>query len=245
MSPVTRQLLCSAGIGGGMDVLHLYCGYGDLTFEVADRVGPSGSVMGIDPSAEAVASAKAHAARHGYHNVEFRVAEIDRFSRSTLFDAVVCRHVLVGQRDPAAFLRSAARFLRKRGVIAVHEMDMSRGIRSVPPLPDLRPVNDVIRTALERNGVVSDAGRRLVDLFDEADIPLPMLFAQSVVASGLDGSTFSMIASTMRSLAQHLTEDEVASVDVDTLERRLRCSALRLRSQVEFMAQVCAWARVG
>lgn len=240
----TERLLCAAGIGGGMHVLDLHCGRGDLTFTVADRVGPTGRVLGVDPRADAVELARSHSAAHGYTNVEFLCARIDQLPAPSSFDAVVCRHVLTGQRDPVGFLRLASGFVRSRGVLALHEMDLSRGVRSVPPVPELRLVNEATRRVLERLGILPDVGGRLVDLFDEADLNPPILFAQSLVSSGLDRQVFSLITSVMRSLLPYLTADETAGIDVSTLENRLRLSASQLRSQVEFIPQVCGWVRV-
>ncbi|MEW5809728.1 MAG: class I SAM-dependent methyltransferase [Actinomycetota bacterium] len=227
-----------------MHVLDLYCGSGELSFALADRVGEAGSVVGVDPSADAVERARSRAKVHGYRNVQFRHAKIDQFRASTPFDAVICRHVISGHRDPVAFLRSAARLVRSRGIFAVHEMDTSRGIRSTPPIPDLRKVDDIIRQTLDRLGVLPDTGGRLVDLFDEAGLPLPALSAQSIVSSGMDASAFALIASVLNSLVPYLTRDEAELLDIDTLEHRLRQSALQLRSQVEFIPQICAWVRM-
>lgn len=244
LRPITDGLLSTAGIAGGLRVLDLYCGCGDLSFALADRVGEAGSVVGIDPSAEAVERARRRAKVDGYSNVVFHQANIDQFRASTQFDAVVCRHVISGQRDPVAFLRTASRYVRSRGMFAVHEMDTSRGIRSTPPIPDLRKVDDIVRRTLDRLGVLPDVGGRLVDLFDEAGLPLPALSAQSIVSSGRDRSAFALIASVLNSLMPYLTRDDAEILDIATLEHRLKQSALQLVSQVEFIPQVCAWVRM-
>ena len=242
--PITDRLLRAAGIGEGMTVVDLYCGDGDLSLAAADQVGPGGSVLGIDSCADAVDTAKARAALHGYSTVTFSSADMYKLRLATPFDAVISRYVLTGQRDPVGFLRSASRFVRPGGVLAIHEMDMSRGIRSVPPLPGLRYINHTIDESLGRMGVLPDAGGRLIDLFDEAGLPLPTLVSESIVASGQDRSIFALVASVVRSLLPHLTADEIARLDVDTMEERLRRSAIELRSQVEFVPQICAWTRL-
>lgn len=244
LQPITDGLLNTAGIVGGFRVLDLYCGRGDLSFSLAERVGETGSVVGIDPSADVIEAARERATKGGYTNVKFHHASIEHFCTSTRFDAVVCRHVISGLREPVAFLRAAARLVRNRGIVAVHEMDASRGIRSTPPIPDLRAVDDIIGRTLDRLGVLPDAGGRLVDLFDEAGLPLPALSAQSIVSSGLDGAAFALTASLLTSLLPYLTRDDVETLQIATLEHRLRQSALQLLSQVEFVPQVCAWVRI-
>ena len=112
---------------------------------------------------------------------------------------------MIGQREPVRFLRSASRLVRNDGILALHEMDMSRDIRSSPPLAMLRVVNQTIHAAVERSGVLLDAGGRLVDLFDEAELPNPQLFSESVVATGEDRSVFRLITAVLSSLIPHLT----------------------------------------
>jgi trans-aconitate methyltransferase len=46
--PTTLPLLQRAGIREGMHCLDLGCGAGDVTFEIARLVGPSGRVVGMD-----------------------------------------------------------------------------------------------------------------------------------------------------------------------------------------------------
>jgi hypothetical protein len=227
-----------------MTVLDLYCGDGDLSFAAADRVGPTGRVLGIDPNAAVIDAARSRAGVQNYDTVSFHRADIEELVLAAPFDAVVCRHVLTGQRHPVAFLRSASRFVADGGVLAIHEMDMSRGVRSLPPLPGLRLFNHTIDESLDRTGVLLDAGGRLVDLFDEAGLPVPTVVSESLVASGQDRSVFALIASVAHSLIPHLTAEEAASLEVDTMEQRLRESATRLRSQVEFIPQVGAWTRL-
>jgi ubiquinone/menaquinone biosynthesis C-methylase UbiE len=245
LRPTTDRLLRAAGVSEGMRVLDIYCGRGDVAMIAADRVGPGGSVIGIDPSVAAIRYAESRSEANGYTNIEFRLADLtDPNLTSSLFDVVVCRHVVIGQREPVKFLRSAAHLVRSGGILALHEMDMSRDIRSSPPLAMLRVVNETIHTALERAGVILDAGGRFADLFDEADLPTPRLFSESVIATGEERSVFGLVIGVLRSLVPHLTAAEVAELDIETLELRLRRAAQKLRSQVEFIPQVCAWTRL-
>lgn len=48
LGPATRMLFQAAGIREGMRVLDLGCGAGDVAFVVADLVGATGEVFGID-----------------------------------------------------------------------------------------------------------------------------------------------------------------------------------------------------
>ena len=52
--PLTERMLLAAGIKGGMHVLDVGCGVGDVTFLVATLMGREGSVVGVDLDAEAL-----------------------------------------------------------------------------------------------------------------------------------------------------------------------------------------------
>jgi ubiquinone/menaquinone biosynthesis C-methylase UbiE len=48
--PFTRRMLVEAGITTGMQVLDVGCGPGDVSLLIAELVGETGSVLGIDAS---------------------------------------------------------------------------------------------------------------------------------------------------------------------------------------------------
>jgi SAM-dependent methyltransferase len=245
LRPTTERLLRAAGVREGMTVLDIYSGHGDVTMLAADVVGDRGRVLGIDPCGEAIEQARARATTAGYRNISYRQVDVDNADLSASFDVAVCRHVVMGHPSPAHFLKSAARTVRPGGVLAMHEMNLSRGIRSSPPLPTLQVINRAVHDALERSGVLIDAGGRLVDLLDEAELPSPQLFSESFVGSGGEPSIFALVEATVRSLEPLLSVEERAAMNLDALQENLRRAATWLRSQVEFYPQVCAWTRVG
>src|SRR6185369_5078134 len=90
----TRKLFEEAGLHEGMDVLEIGSVNGDVALLAAQFVGPSGSVLGIEPSPEAVHVATARAAEKGVHNVRFVEAAIEgEIPFDQKFDALVGRVV--------------------------------------------------------------------------------------------------------------------------------------------------------
>src|SRR5262249_44720056 len=65
--PGTRRLLLEAGLRPGMRVAELGCGVGMVTALLADLVGPTGSVVGVDSSGAQLAQARERLNTEGAH----------------------------------------------------------------------------------------------------------------------------------------------------------------------------------
>jgi ubiquinone/menaquinone biosynthesis C-methylase UbiE len=243
----TERLLRSAGIKRGMRVLDLGCGAGDVSMLAGELVGASGVVVGIDPNADIVAIARARAQADGFQHVTFTEASVGTFSDPRPFDLVVARYVLVYQVDPVAFLRSAARFARPGGILALHEFIVDRPVHSRPNVALWQQTADLILTTF-RNGAPScDAAARLIEHFSFAGLPQPALFSETPVGGGVDAPHYAWFAGVARTLLPRMVETGLVTAEtfaVDTLESRLRSAVVEARSQVEGTVQVCAWTSV-
>ena len=93
--PFTHQLLQQAGISTGMRVLDVGCGAGDVAFLVADLVGSTGAVVGVDRAAEAIQRATMRAQARHLENVKFLEGDPAQMQIDQPFDAVVGRLVLM------------------------------------------------------------------------------------------------------------------------------------------------------
>ena len=103
----------------GMHVLDVGCGPGNLTAHIASLVGPGGSVVGIDPSAERIRLALANHADRLNLSFEEGVAEdLSRFG-SARFDAVFVNSTLHWVPDQPAALREFGRVLRPGGRLGI------------------------------------------------------------------------------------------------------------------------------
>ena len=104
-----------AGIGPGQSVLDVACGTGVVARTVADRVGDTGQVVGVDLN-----EAMLTVARRVRPELDWRrgdVAELPFPDAS--FDAVLCQMAMMFFPDRAAALLEMARVTRPGGVIAV------------------------------------------------------------------------------------------------------------------------------
>src|SRR5947209_4658885 len=75
-NPLTRRLFIDAGVGSGMRVLDVGSGAGDVALIVADLVGPTGSVVGVDPDAEILDMARHRVRVAGWPNVTFVAGDV-------------------------------------------------------------------------------------------------------------------------------------------------------------------------
>src|SRR4051812_23179427 len=77
--PMTAAWLDAAGIRPGMRVADLGCGPGDVTFAAAERVGPTGAVIGVDDAEHPLEFGRGRAQRAGLGNVSFERGDVTRW----------------------------------------------------------------------------------------------------------------------------------------------------------------------
>src|SRR5882762_1041393 len=176
LKPITERLLREAGLAPGMRVLDLGCGTGDVAMLAAEIVGSEGEVVGIDRSADVLAVAQERALGAGHMNIEFREAAAESFADRWPFDLAIGRYVLIHQGDPAAFIRAAASQVRSGGTIAFHEIGIYGDSQTLPALPLLQQVWDVVMAAFHSVMTHPDAGGRMVMHFHNAGLGRPTMF---------------------------------------------------------------------
>jgi ubiquinone/menaquinone biosynthesis C-methylase UbiE len=145
----------------GARVLEIGCGPQGCLQMLSDRVGPTGSVVGVEMSEEAVSMAQAFVAEHKLRNVEVRHGNAKSTGLATgSFDLATARLVLVNVPQPEAIVIEMAALLKSGGVLALHEADWGLVVCD-PPLAEwdrmIRAFQDYSRV----NGIDSLIGRRL------------------------------------------------------------------------------------
>lgn len=125
----------------GAHVIDAACGTGHASLPAAERVGPTGQVIGVDLSANLLELARAKAARCGLGNLELRIGDMQEMDCGDgQFDAVLCIFALFFVSDMAAQLRRFWRHLRPGGRlgIAIWAPEALEPARSGIWLPALR-----------------------------------------------------------------------------------------------------------
>jgi ubiquinone/menaquinone biosynthesis C-methylase UbiE len=131
MLDLTAAVLRRSGIERGMRVLDLGCRSGDASLLIAEMVGPSGLVVRVDGSAEAIDEAEKRATIAGrcYWTRLVR-ADPDTFVPHERFDAFVVRAILLRQDEPTNFARHSG-CVRRDGVIMLVSLRTGRKCRSM------------------------------------------------------------------------------------------------------------------
>jgi ubiquinone/menaquinone biosynthesis C-methylase UbiE len=111
-----KRLVERLGLAAGHRVLDVGCGTGRLARWIAEQVGPTGSVVGIDPLAERVALARAHAG-----GIRFEVGQAEDLGAfdGESFDAVCLSAVFHWVSDKPKALAEIRRVLRPGGRVGV------------------------------------------------------------------------------------------------------------------------------
>jgi SAM-dependent methyltransferase len=231
-----------------MKVLDIGSGAGDVSFLVAELVGPTGCVVGVDMNPEVVTAAGARADHAGWTNVSFMAGDIRDVEVDRDFDAVVGRLVLMYSSDPAATLRSALRHVRQDGVAAFQEMNVGTPVWSEPPSELHQLLGRCMREAFACGGVEMAMGTRLAEVFISAGLEPPHLCTDAIIGTGGDwvqrfASAFG--AGIIRSVLPTVLEFGIATeseLDLDSFDKRYCEEVIRQGSVVQWIPFVGAWA---
>lgn len=249
IDPLTEPLLREAGIGPGMHVVDLGAGAGDTALLASRLVGPSGSVLGLDRSAESVALARRRVGETGVTNVSFREADVNDLDEllggHCGIDAVIGRLILMWVPDPAAVIRACANALSPGALICFVETDFQHAF-SQPRTPLWDRVQAWLQAGIEGAGAQWRMAPQLHRAFTDAGLPAPQVGSRSRVA-GPDGAPAWLLVNAIRGFLPSMESLGIATaaeVDIDTLEARMLAELAAGQAVMHLPAFTAAWARV-
>ena len=158
------------GIKPGERVVDLGCGPGGVLHLLGKRVGPAGSVLGIERAPHFVELARRFVASHALTQVEVRQGDAyaTGLPRAS-FDGAHMRLVLVNVPEPERIVREMVSLVRPGGWVASYEADFVAHICD-PPLPAWTRLLDAYTAYSQAQGIDLFVGRRTHRLFRDAGV---------------------------------------------------------------------------
>jgi SAM-dependent methyltransferase len=164
------RLFDQIGLTQGSRVVEISCGPQGCLELLSSRVGPKGSVIGVELSDYAVQLAREFLSERRIDNVEVRqgnAAETGLPRES--FDLATARLVLVNVPEPEKIVYEMTALVKPGGVVALHEADWIAHVCD-PPLPAWDRLRQVLDNYAEAKGMDLYVGRRIVRLLRKAGL---------------------------------------------------------------------------
>jgi SAM-dependent methyltransferase len=223
----TRLLLEAAGLAPGMRILDLGTGLGHVARIAGELVGPAGSVLGIDQSADALSVARQRTRDAGTSHVTFAQGDVTAWHASQPFDAVVGRLLLFHMADPEAVVRHHLRNLRPGGTFVAIDFDIG-AVRAEPPVAIVDEAAGWVQQAFRAAGAWPRIGARLGTILRRAGLPQVITLGVQVYLSPQESGA-AQLAGVVRSLAPAIIHHGISTaeqLEIATLETRI-AEALR------------------
>jgi ubiquinone/menaquinone biosynthesis C-methylase UbiE len=243
LRPDSAALLDRTGIRPGQTAIDLGCGPSGIIELLAERVSPSGRVVGLDADPAHVAMARGFARQRGLGNVEIVAADARCTGLpSGSFDLVHARTLLVTVPQPAAVVAEMVRLARPGGWVAGLEADAEYSL-CYPAHPAWDRLCEIFRASFTRNGADLVVGRRLTELYREAGLEDIGVEARAGVYRARD-SRRSVRAELVRSMRPMILEMGLADErELDELDRTVREHLDDPRTLVMPHLSFLAWGR--
>ncbi len=245
---MTRHFFEEAGIDEGMKVLDVGSGAGDLALTIAEMVGQSGKVLGVDVNGKILETARARTKQAGFTNVAFIEGDSRKVELSESFDAVVGRLVLMYMSDPTQALKQLTTHLKPGGIVAFQEADFI-AFESIKhrDTPILNNLTKWCLDVFKHSGAHPGTGLDLYRIFVEAGLPEPCLHLSAPVGCSGNWAGYEYIANSFRSLLPLIKEYGIATsseVDPDTLAERIRKEVITAKRPAILPLHVTAWTKL-
>jgi SAM-dependent methyltransferase len=171
LAPDSDAQLEKIGVRSGEKVVDIGCGPGGVLHLLAKRVGPTGSVLGIERSAHFVDQARRFAADLGLTQVEVREGDAyDTGLPRASFDGAHMRLVLVNVPKPELIVREVVSLVKPGGWIASFEAAYSMPHTTEPPAPEYSRLRGAYEAYARSQGIDLSVGRRTRRLCREAGL---------------------------------------------------------------------------
>ncbi len=212
----SENFLRRAGLREGLKVAEIGCGVGVMACWIAEQIGTSGELFGIDISAAQVEQAAKRVQRRGLPNAHFEAMPADKTGLDEgTFDLVYSRFMLMHVQDATSALREMVRLLKPGGILAVEDGDFFSPF-CYPPSKAYARAFELYRGFGKRHGEDFAIGQKLYKLVCDLGLSeVEVELAQPILTHG-DAKRlpeWTLIESAQELLAIGLTtQDEIDAV---------------------------------
>jgi len=166
----SSRLFDQIGLARGSRVVEIGCGPQGCLELLSSRVGPTGSVVGVELSDHAVQLAREFLSERRINNVEVRQGHAaDTGLPRGWFDLATARLVLVNIPEPEKIVSEMAALVRRGGVVALHEADWIAHVCD-PPIPAWDRLRQALDAYSEMKGIDLYVGRRIARILRSAGL---------------------------------------------------------------------------
>lgn len=146
----------------GIQVLDVGCGTGAITRSIADKVGPTGLVLGIDPNGSLIEQARQNAGNQP--GLIFQQADVYTFDTPERFDIVTCARTLQWLAQPKQALINMKRLVKSGGYLSILDFNHEKIVWMPEPPPAMRLFYDAFLTWRRDAGFDNAIADHLQDL---------------------------------------------------------------------------------
>jgi ubiquinone/menaquinone biosynthesis C-methylase UbiE len=212
MAESTRALLRAVNPRPGSAWLDVGCGGGDVSVELAHRVGPRGRVVGVDMDSVKLAMARAEAAAQGLAQIEYRQGDalhgLPAGPFDGLYDGVYARFLLSHLSAVPEVLRGFHQHLRPGGWLVLEDIDAS-GHVAWPPHPAIDCYRHWLVQTMRHGGGDANIGPRLPALLQQAGFDALQVRVVQPVA--LQGEAKQLAAATIAAMSAAICAQGLAT----------------------------------
>jgi ubiquinone/menaquinone biosynthesis C-methylase UbiE len=245
IAPATALLLRAAGIAPGMRVLDLGTGLGHVALQIAELVGPYGSVLGIDQDDALLEVGEQRRFTARADNVEFLQADVRTYQADAPFDAVVGRLILFHLPDAVEVLAHHLDALKPHGLMVALDFDVG-SVRAEPRVALVTTLRGWAVEAFRLARANPVIGSRLALLLVDAGLEDVASFGVQDYLGADDPRGPALFAGIIRALARQIVATGIATeaeLELDTLQHRLAQELAAANAVVLPPTLAGAWGR--
>jgi SAM-dependent methyltransferase len=239
--PDAERLLSAIGVQAGQYVVDFGCGTGSTIPWLARQVGPGGTVLGLDASADQLAVARQFCADAGIVNVRFLQADVYATGLPhNTFDLAHCRLLLCHLQRPQDAIQEMADTVKPGGRMVCFDIDLEQ-LFTIPQTDSYARLRDLYIKRRSLDGLDRKLCSKLPNYLCAAGLVGPeMAFIHPVYFRGSQKRLWEMTFA--ESSARTLESGLIDSAELERLMKEIEAVALDEHIAVALARMPVFWA---